>query len=170
MCGGLWATTRDHWQYSLAIGKSRQNSGDHVKKHYSAYAWYRAKWNIAKGFRYELKSEDDDSFYLALKAGGARKVWQNKEIRVKKVVNSRGVLVGGICQNSEMRNSGFPDPALCLLNYKGKLPFLEINKRWLKPESKETVKAQGPTVSEVWREQHGTSSFDGKGATHPGSR
>ena len=87
---------------------------------------------------------------------------------MKKVVNSRGVLVGGICQSNEMRNSGFPDPVLCLLNYKGKLPFLEINKRWLKPDMKPG--AQGPTVSEVWKEQHGTSSFDGRGGTHAGSR
>lgn len=48
---------------------------DHVKKHYSTYAWYRAKWNIAKGFRYEIKSEDDDCFVLALKSGGNRKIW-----------------------------------------------------------------------------------------------
>lgn len=40
---------------------------EHVKNIYTQYAYYRAKWNIAKGFRFEIKEETEFQFVLTLK-------------------------------------------------------------------------------------------------------
>jgi len=106
-----------------------------VKNVYTQYAYFRAKWNIAKGFRFEIKEENNNQFVLQLKQSNTaiKRPWQISSFIVRKISNKEnGNLVGGICQCSEYKNSGFPCPHLCLLNYKGKLPFLEINKRWMK--------------------------------------
>ena len=109
---------------------------EHVKNIYTQYAYLRAKWNIAKGFRFEIKDESESQFVLTLKSGSnntAKKPWQVCSFTIRKVFNKEnGNLVGGICHCQEYKNSGFPCPHLCLLNYKGKLPFLEIHKRWMK--------------------------------------
>ncbi len=48
-----------------------------VKDHYTQYAFMRIKWNIARGFRYEIKDTNDNYFLLQLKKSNldSRKAW-----------------------------------------------------------------------------------------------
>ena len=91
------------------------------------------KWNIARGFRFEIKEETDKHFILQMKSSNVanKKSWQPSIVKVIKSKNSEGQTIG-ISECHEFNHSGFPSPALCLLNYKGKIDTLEINPRWLK--------------------------------------
>ena len=48
-----------------------------VKDHYTQYAFMRIKWNIARGFRYEIKEIHENHFLLQLKKSNleSRKAW-----------------------------------------------------------------------------------------------
>ena len=73
---------------------------DHVKNLYTQYAYYRAKWNIAKGFRFEIMEEKQNEFILTLKRSNnaIKRPWQMSNFIVRKVTNKEnGNLIGGIC-------------------------------------------------------------------------
>ena len=48
-----------------------------VKDQYTLYAYMRMKWNIARGFRFEIKEETDTHFILQLKQSNVanKKAW-----------------------------------------------------------------------------------------------
>eukprot|EP00347_Sterkiella_histriomuscorum_P012508 403368312 len=104
-----------------------------VKESYTLYAYQRMKWNIARGFRFEIKEETHSTFVLQLKQSNIanKKPWQPTMIIVQKELDELNQKIG-ICECLEFNHSGFPCPHLCLLNYKGKLITMQINNRWLK--------------------------------------
>jgi hypothetical protein len=93
----------------------------------------RIKWNIARGFRYEIKEVHENYFLLQLKKSNleSRKAWQPISLKVRKYVIENNIKVGK-CECDESLNSGFPCPHICLLNYKDHVDTLEIYPRWAK--------------------------------------
>lgn len=100
------------------------------------YAYLRVKWNIARGFRYEIKENNEFEFTLSLKQTNIanKKAWQPAAVTVKKIYGLDGKSFGE-CECAEHIHTGFPCPHLCLLNYKGKIDNIEINNRWKKNRS-----------------------------------
>ena len=117
-----------------------------VKDHYTQYAFMRIKWNIARGFRYEIKEVHENYFLLQLKKSNleSRKAWQPISLKVRKYVIENNIKVGK-CECDESLNSGFPCPHICLLNYKDHVDTLEIYPRWAKIRQDQGKKTQNKT-------------------------
>jgi len=107
-----------------------------VKEICPSYGYQRVKWNIAKGFRFEIKEETENDWTIQQKssASQSKKPWQVETFVVKKIRITRRnkERLCGECPCRESAHTGFPCPHLCLLNYKGKVEWLEINQRWYK--------------------------------------
>ena len=93
------------------------------------YGYQRVKWNIARGFRYQVLDQTQTSqpqreWTLERKAGGSE--WEQARYTVK-VSEESGKAE---CECPEFKNTGFPCSHICLLNYKGIIQEMEIHKRW----------------------------------------
>lgn len=68
------------------VFKQAQFLNQVVKDQYTMYAFFRVKWNIARGFRFEIKESHSDHFVLQLKSNNVqnKKSWQPLKVRVTK--------------------------------------------------------------------------------------
>ena len=86
------------------------------------------KWNIARGFRYQVIKTTEDSWLLERKSGGSD--WEACKYIVNRIVNKKTNKITAQCECGEMENTGFPCGHVCLLNYKSLVEEMDINERW----------------------------------------
>jgi hypothetical protein len=84
------------------------------------------KWNIARGFRYQVTKTTEDQWLLERKSGGSD--WEASKFVVERRLENGKIT--GKCECNEAEHTGFPCGHVCLLNYKGLIEEMSIHQRW----------------------------------------
>ncbi len=115
-----------------------------------SYGYLRIKWNIARGFRYTVKSFKDDTWELERKAGGTE--WEIQSYTLRKVIKDGKTMAECDCGESE--HTGFPCAHICLLNYKGLVSEMTIDERWWKSHHMTVSRITSATGKQSTTESH----------------
>ena len=94
-----------------------------VKELCHQYGYQRVKWNIARGFRYQVTKTNEDHWLLERKSGGSD--WEASKFIVKRRLENGKIT--GKCECNESEHTGFPCGHVCLLNYKGLIEEMSIH-------------------------------------------